>query len=286
MSAVKTIKWTGSKSFVGGAYVGKWVLANLPQPASHRYMELFGGSAAVLVNKPKVKIETYNDINNRLYRFWGTLQRRGDELAAMVDSTLAAEASYYEAVPLLDDADDLTAAWAFFITTTLRFPSPSGQADISEGSPYTQCLYPNPLRRTDLLALRDRITDVMICNRPAEFFLKQKMIRQQANMDIYLDPPYHSLAKENVDYGHDYDPAALADLLDGNQMPRSNLRHRQRMGLLRLAENQHESAIRHRHLQRHSRQRRTPMVQLPARRDDTNLVLCLILSPPRCLSVR
>ncbi|MBD3194613.1 MAG: DNA adenine methylase, partial [Candidatus Lokiarchaeota archaeon] len=56
------IKWFG----------GKYYLKNhiLPFPQHKIYIEVFGGSAVILLNKIPSPYEIYNDINDRLVNFW------------------------------------------------------------------------------------------------------------------------------------------------------------------------------------------------------------------------
>jgi len=66
------IKWYGGKR-----YLADWIVSHFPP---HRiYLEPFGGGASVLLSKPPVEVETYNDIDLRLTRFFRVLRDAGDE---------------------------------------------------------------------------------------------------------------------------------------------------------------------------------------------------------------
>ena len=59
-----------------GWYGGKyshldWLLPLLPE--CHHYCEPFGGSAAVLINRPPAPVETYNDIDGEVANFFRVL---------------------------------------------------------------------------------------------------------------------------------------------------------------------------------------------------------------------
>lgn len=43
-------------------------------PRHRHYVEVFGGSGAILFSKPRSKIETYNDINGELVNFFRVLR--------------------------------------------------------------------------------------------------------------------------------------------------------------------------------------------------------------------
>ena len=65
-------RWYGGKK-----YFLKYLY---PFPKHNIYVELFGGSGVVLLNKPQSPIEVYNDINNRLVNFFRVLQNQCEEL--------------------------------------------------------------------------------------------------------------------------------------------------------------------------------------------------------------
>jgi len=56
----------------------EWILQHLPDHEC--YVELFGGAAGVLFNKPRSKIEVYNDLNGDIPHFFEVLRDKGDEL--------------------------------------------------------------------------------------------------------------------------------------------------------------------------------------------------------------
>lgn len=65
--------YPGGKSKYSG-----WVIEHLPENGC--YVEVFGGSGAVLLNKPRSDIEVYNDKNGDLPQFFRTLRDQTDEL--------------------------------------------------------------------------------------------------------------------------------------------------------------------------------------------------------------
>ncbi|MDZ4689322.1 MAG: DNA adenine methylase [Planctomycetaceae bacterium] len=72
MAVRPPLKWYGGKR-----YLADWIVGHFPE---HRiYLEPFGGGASVLLNKQPVEVETYNDIDLRLTRFFRVLRDQGDE---------------------------------------------------------------------------------------------------------------------------------------------------------------------------------------------------------------
>jgi DNA adenine methylase len=77
MAMRPAIKWYGGKR-----YLADWIVGHFPR---HRiYLEPFGGGASVLLSKPPVEVETYNDIDLRLTRFFRVLRDHGDDFIKKV----------------------------------------------------------------------------------------------------------------------------------------------------------------------------------------------------------
>lgn len=73
-----------SKMIAFGYYGGKFshldfILPLLPTHFTH-FCEPFGGSAAVLVNRPPAPVETYNDLDGEVVNFFECLRRSGGQL--------------------------------------------------------------------------------------------------------------------------------------------------------------------------------------------------------------
>ena len=75
MSAVipPAIRYLGSKFLCA-----EWIISHFPP---HRaYCEPCGGSAAVLLNKPRAELETYNDIDGGIVNFFRVVRDNAPEL--------------------------------------------------------------------------------------------------------------------------------------------------------------------------------------------------------------
>lgn len=78
--AENVFKYPGAKT-----QMAPWILDKFPD---HRtYVEVFGGSAALLANKAKSDVEVYNDADGDLVHFFETLRDRGDELREWLSQT-------------------------------------------------------------------------------------------------------------------------------------------------------------------------------------------------------
>lgn len=72
-------------------------------PAHGHYVEPFAGSLAVLLAKPRSRMETVNDLDGRLMTFWRVLRDRPDDLALAMTLTPHSRAEHQAAY---EDADD------------------------------------------------------------------------------------------------------------------------------------------------------------------------------------
>ena len=73
-----------------GWYGGKfshldWLLPLLPE--CHHYCEPYGGSAAVLLNRRLLPVETYNDLDGEVVNFFRVLRNQKDELIEAIGLT-------------------------------------------------------------------------------------------------------------------------------------------------------------------------------------------------------
>lgn len=79
-----------TKNIAFGWYGGKfshldWLLPLLPQ-ATH-FCDVFGGSAAVIINRAPSPVETYNDVDTELVNFFHVLRNHPDELIRQIGLT-------------------------------------------------------------------------------------------------------------------------------------------------------------------------------------------------------
>ena len=82
---------SGEKRIAFGWYGGKFshldfILPHIPVDAGH-FCDVFGGSAAVLLNRSPAPVETYNDLDSELVNFFETLRNEGDSLIRAIGLT-------------------------------------------------------------------------------------------------------------------------------------------------------------------------------------------------------
>jgi DNA adenine methylase len=93
----------------------KWLLPLIDNTQHKTYVEPFGGSAAVLLNKKPAPIEVYNDIYSDVVNFFKTLREQGDKLLPLLQLTPYSREEFAASCKN-DDADEpLERARKFFI---------------------------------------------------------------------------------------------------------------------------------------------------------------------------
>jgi len=65
--------------------IADWVVSKLPD--TRLYVEVFGGSAAILLSRRRSHVEVFNDINGEVVHFWKVLRDSTEELARAVELT-------------------------------------------------------------------------------------------------------------------------------------------------------------------------------------------------------
>jgi DNA adenine methylase len=107
-------------------YGGKQLLAErliALLPAHGCYVEPYAGSLSVLLAKPRVKLETVNDLNGDLVNFWKMLRERSDDLEALCKLTPHSRAEQEAAKAAAKNPDDL---FALAASPARPYPTPAG----------------------------------------------------------------------------------------------------------------------------------------------------------------
>ena len=101
------VKWYGGKR-----YLAKRIVEQFPL---HRiYLEPFGGGASVLLNKPPVDVETYNDLDQRITRLFRVLRDRGEEFLAKARLTPYSQVEFCDS----QSYPPTPASWKWHIVTS------------------------------------------------------------------------------------------------------------------------------------------------------------------------
>lgn len=215
----------------GGKWkLAPWVIEHLPP---HQiYVEPFGGAASILVRKPRVDAEIYNDLDRDVVNLFQILRdpARAEELRRRLFLTPFArdelKAAYERPINDLDAAHKMlirsfmgfgSAAMTRLHITGFRSSSSRSHGRKGSTPAVDWAGWPD-----EMPALVDRLRGVVIENRDFEPVIKQ---HDGPNTLTYADPPYvpetrSSLTHKNGNRGHYYrhdmddkDHARLATVL-------------------------------------------------------------------------
>lgn len=179
------------------------------------YVEPYVGSAAVLLAKPKVNVETVNDLNEVLIDFYEVLRDKAlrfDLIEQLVDTPYA-EAELKRCWVDDPELDRVERARRFFVRSNQQFVSgqgngrwtmtsnpSSGHTNASKWMNY----------KTRLHAMSERLQAVQIANRDSVQFLRDILDKGTPTKDIavYADPPYLAETRNGSKYAVESDKSA------------------------------------------------------------------------------
>lgn len=181
-------KALGFTYYGGKVRLAKWIISNFPKHKT--YIEPFGGGAAVLLNKPPVSDEYYNDLDKLVVNFFHVMRERFEEFYQKVQWL---EKSEYvrewttQAINRDWSPPDVDAAlaWWWCVTCLIGAGSYDNRGSIVADHPAPM----KPSRLKLIQFIRDRFADVVIMNRDALEILTLKFVDKE-DILIYLDPPY------------------------------------------------------------------------------------------------
>jgi DNA adenine methylase len=179
----------------GGKWlVADWIIRHFP-PHEH-YVEPFGGGAAVLLQKPRSALETYNDISGEVVNFFRVLREQPDELVRQLELTPWSREEYVAArFADLAELPPLEAARRFFVRSWQAIGVGMGRTDAKNLWRYEKrvtwkpscVLWSEPGRLEHLFEVAGRLRGVQLEHDDAYAILKRY---DSPNTLFYLDPPY------------------------------------------------------------------------------------------------
>jgi DNA adenine methylase len=224
ISSLKT-----KKVIAFGWYGGKfshldWLLPLLP--ACHHYCEPFGGSGAVLLNRPPSPVETYNDLDGEVVNFFRVLRDDKERLIEAIGLTPFSREEFNIACVVDPDVSPLERARRFFVRARqVR----TGLAQVASLGRWANCKNTSRAGMSgvvsrwlgsvqDLPEIAERLLRVQIENRPAPDMIR---LYDSPQTLFYCDPPYVHLTRgDNKAYGYemtDDEHRELAQVLNSVQ---------------------------------------------------------------------
>ena len=206
----------------GGKYVHlDFILPNLPTDAEH-FCDVYGGSAAVLINREPAAVETYNDLDSELVNFFAVLRDKPDDLIRQIGLTPFSRAELANACKPAPASPPLERARRFYIRAR---QTRTGLAQTSSEGRWAHCVLTSRAGMAGAVSrwlgaveglpeIAQRLQRVQIENAPALELIRRY---DTPNTLFYLDPPYvHASRGDTSAYVHemtDDDHRDLAALL-------------------------------------------------------------------------
>ena len=190
-------------------------------PAHGHYVEPFAGSLAVLLAKPRSRMETVNDLDGHLMTFWRVLRDQPDDLARVMDLTPHSRAEHQAAYDLdgaPDDLERVRRVWVLLTQGRHGRMAPTGWSYIAK--PSVGLSRPGYLAAytARIPACAARLHGVSLECRPALELVAD--YGQHDDVLLYCDPPYLGSTRA-ASYAHemvsDADHEELAGALHGCQ---------------------------------------------------------------------
>ena len=207
----------------GGKYVHlDFILPHLPNDAEH-FCDVYGGSAAVLINRVPAAVETYNDIDSELVNFFAVLRNEPNELIREIGLTPFSREELVKACTPTPDLCPLERARRFYVRAR---QTRTGLAQTSSEGRWAHCVLTSRAGMAGAVSrwlgaveglpeIAQRLQRVQIENAPALEVIKRYDTPKTL---FYLDPPYvHGSRGDSSAYGHemtDDDHRDLAHMLN------------------------------------------------------------------------
>lgn len=213
-----------NKLIAFGWYGGKfshldWLLPLLPD-AKH-YCEPFGGSAAILINRPPAEIETYNDLDGEIANFFRVLREQKDTLIEAIGLTPFSREEFELAISVPEAGiSDLERARRFYVRARqVR----TGLAQTASSGRWAHCRLTSRAGMAGAVSrwlgavealpeIAQRLLRVQIENTPAIEVIQRY---DSPETLFYCDPPYlHETRGDQKAYGFEMDNKAHHELAE------------------------------------------------------------------------
>ena len=167
--------------------LAEWIISFFPPHTT--YLEPFFGSGAIFFNKVPSKVETINDIDDRVVNLFKVLRDMPEKLTIAVELTPWSRTEYRNSYkqtgdPLEDARRFLVRCGQAFGSTTNSKP---GWKNDVRGLPYSNCAKVWTYMPDRITQIAGRLRGVQIENEPATKIIDRY---NHETVLIYADPPY------------------------------------------------------------------------------------------------
>jgi len=210
---VKNANHRRKKMIAFGWYGGKFshldfILPNLPNDAIH-FCDVYGGSAAILINREPAQVETYNDLDSEVVNFFDVLRNQGEELIKTISLTPFSREELIIACQPNPNISNLERARRFYVRAR---QTRTGLAQTSSEGRWAHCVMTSRAGMAGAVSrwlgavdglpeIVQRLQRVQLENAPA-----LEVIERYDTKDtlFYLDPPYvHDSRGDKKAYGYE-----------------------------------------------------------------------------------
>lgn len=188
--------------FGGKQTVAPWIVSLLPN--HDHYVEPYAGSLAVLLAKPRSRMETVNDLNGELMTFWRVLRDRGPELHRVCTLTPHSRAEHDAAFePATDELETARRVWVRLTQgRSNALQRRTGWRAFIDASGSTTPMPDRLERYCDRIALAtERLIGVSLECMPALSLIAKYGAHE--GVLLYVDPPYLASTRNSTHYQHE-----------------------------------------------------------------------------------
>ena len=183
-----------------------FILEHLPY--TERYIEPFGGSAAVLLNREPSPVETYNDLDGDVVNFFRVLREQPDELVRQLELTPYSREEFGQACESDGGVDDVERARRFFVSVSQGYNAKTSSTSPSDWS-YVVGTSARGMSNViswkqgfeeNLHEVAARLGRVQIENQDAINLIET---HDHPDALFYCDPPYAPDSRKSGEYAHE-----------------------------------------------------------------------------------
>jgi len=204
--------------YFGGKYTHASSIEKL-LPYDEKYVEPFGGSADVLLQREPSPVETYNDLDEDVVTFFKVLRSCPNELIRQLKLTPYSRTEFERAISEPTPASEIEQARQFFISITQSYNAKSSEKSSGDWSYAISTTARG--RSSEISSLQgyeivlsdvaERFKRVQIECRDAIDVIET---HDSSDTVIYCDPPYPAGTRRSGSYKHEYDESDHIELLE------------------------------------------------------------------------
>lgn len=185
----------------GKARLAGWIVAHFPP--HDVFVDLFGGAANVILNKPPAKLDVYNDIDGDLVNFFRVLRERPDDLIRAIELTPYSRAEFEQAREDLGDTELERARRFYVVMRQSSFQGRTERASWRGANVYRDEVHVWK-NITHLRPIAKRLLGIQVECRNA---LDVLFDYDDPETLFYCDPPYILAQRSNggIERGYTYD---------------------------------------------------------------------------------